>query len=361
MSFIEKKAHRLAKELEKTKKGIKLLKTKGFLKDPLFYFGITSVILFGTISLGASYLVNSLDLPGDFSFSNSNPLAINQGLYLSSNKISLAQSPDFFLVQGTSLKGVCSPTVFSPQVLATLVGTDSEESRREIIEYVVESGDSLWSISLEFNVSIDTIVWANNIKSALISPGQKLLILPVSGVMHLVKEGDTIGNLAKDYKTDTEKIVAFNDLAGEGDIFTGEVLIIPDGKMTFASEIQPAETSVLSRLSTNNFYGKSHSFPYGQCTWWVAQKRAIPAWGHAKDWMNNAIASGFSVCKGRYCVPRVGAVIALSGSATYGHVGYVEEVRGDKIVFSEMNYIGWGRMNYRSLRIGSSSIKGYIY
>jgi surface antigen len=178
-------------------------------------------------------------------------------------------------------------------------------------------------------------------------------------VMHLVKEKDTVGSLAEKYKTDAEKIIEFNDLSGTGDIIINEVLIIPNGKLPSVSIVQIPTVSVGS--STNNFYGQSHAFPWGQCTWWVAQKRAIPAWGHAKDWLNNAIRSGYAVCKGSYCIPQVGAVISLSGNRYYGHVGYVEEVKGDKVVFSEMNYIGLGRMNYRTLRVGSPSIKGYIY
>jgi len=195
----------------------------------------------------------------------------------------------------------------------------------------------------------------------MIKPGQKLLVLPVSGVIHLVKEGDTILDLAKNYKTTAEKIIAFNDLSTEDDIRPYEVLIIPDGKMPSYSSLQPLPSDALAKLSTNNFYGQSHDYPYGQCTWWVAQKRAIPGWGHARDWLNGASAAGFSVCKERYCIPRTGAVISLIGNRTYGHVGYVEEVRGDKVTFSEMNYIGWGRLNYRTLRVGSSLIRGYIY
>ncbi|MBU2577789.1 CHAP domain-containing protein, partial [Patescibacteria group bacterium] len=161
-------------------------------------------------------------------------------------------------------------------------------------------------------------------------------------------------------KTDPEKIITFNDLSGEGDIVINEVLVIPDGKLPSISIVQE-ETGALFRFSTNNFYGHSHAYPYGQCTWWVAQKKPIPSWSHAKNWLDNAILSGFPVCKGSYCIPQVGAVISLKGNWLYGHVGYVEEVRGDKVVFSEMNYIGWGRMNYRTLRVGSPSIKGYIY
>ena len=332
-------------------------KLKGSSRDPFLYLGITAVLLLGVVSTGPGIASTSLNSQGLFSLFEEN---LSREPCLRPAIKSSPESPDFLFVQQASLKAVLPPVAITSQVLGMWMGEGDISQRREITEYVVEEGDSLWAIAERFNVSLDTILWVNSIKSLLIQPGQKLLILPVSGVMHLVKEGDTVSGFAEKYKTDAEKIIEFNDLAGEGDIVMDEVLIVPDGKLPSVSIVQTPTVSS-TRLSTNNFYGQSHAFPYGQCTWWVAQKRPIPAWGNAKEWLDNALRSGYAVCKGSYCIPQVGAVISLSGNRYYGHVGYVEEVKGDKVVFSEMNYIGLGRMDYRTLRVGSSSIKGYIY
>ena len=330
--------------------------------------GIISVIL---LSILCSFCyrfwpeVNSIVMAENLNVSLVNPgeqPASDGEPFVGPVKNSFEESPDFLLIQKSSLIAFSSPVLVTSQVLGSLVGDSENEqdstTREEIIEYTTKAGDTLTGIAADFNISLETLLWANDLtQKSTIKEGQELLILPVSGVMHIVKEGDTVGNIAEKYKTSPEKIIEFNDLSGDGDIVVKEVLIIPDGKLPSVSVVKEETTP----LSTNNFNDKSHIYPWGQCTWWVAQKRIIPGWGNAKDWLNNAINSGFSVCKGSNCIPQVGAVISLSGNRYYGHVGYVEEVRGDKVVFSEMNYIGLGKMNYRTMRIGSPSIKGYIY
>lgn len=331
---------------------------KGSGKDPFLYLAIISAIFFGILSFLPQRFINktndSLFLAA-FSFNFSK---YNEEPFVNPRN-SWPESPELSLIENNCLMAFSPPVTVTPQVLGEILGETGTDRGKEIVEYLVEPGDSLWLIAEKFNISLDTLIWANKLKGQL-QPGQTLLVLPVTGVMHLVKEGDTVQALAKKYKTDKEKITAFNDRSNEEDIFVNEVLIIPDGRLPAPpSEIR--EPKISQRLSTGNFYGQSAIYPYGQCTWWVAQKRAIPSWGHAKDWLNNATAAGYAVCKGSYCIPKAGAVISLRGNKYFGHVGYVEEVKGDKVIFSEMNYIGLARMNHRSLRMGDPAIKGYIY
>jgi murein DD-endopeptidase MepM/ murein hydrolase activator NlpD len=107
-----------------------------------------------------------------------------------------------------------------------------EEQRKEIQEYIVEEGDTLFSISQKFGISLETILWANNLdKNSVIKPGQKLIILPVDGILHEVKAGDTLSEIAKKYQAKIEDIISFNELENENDIYIGDILIIPGGKM----------------------------------------------------------------------------------------------------------------------------------
>ncbi len=264
--------------------------------------------------------------------------------------------PEFLVAENLYLRASLPPIIIMPQVLSQII--KGEAPKNEVTKHIVEEGESLWLIAQKYDLKIETIIWANDLNNQIIRPGQELIILPVDGVIHIVKSGDTLENIAQKYKTDLEKILVFNEIASPDEIFENQVLIVPDGKLPSPPK---TKSPSLTNLSTNNFYGQSHAYPYGYCTWWVAQKRAIPRWGHAKSWLDNAIAFGFPVCKGSDCPPQVGAVISLRGAPGYGHVGYVEEVKDNKVIFSEMNYIGWGIMNYRTLKIGDPQIKGYIY
>jgi len=136
--------------------------------------------------------------------------------------------PEFIFVENNSLKFSLPPAFVSGKVLGTIV----EEPRKEIQEYTVEEGDTLSSISQKFGISLETILWANNLdKNSVIKPGQKLIILPVDGILHEVRAGDTLSGIAEKYQAKIEDIISFNELESPDDIYIGDILIIPGGKM----------------------------------------------------------------------------------------------------------------------------------
>lgn len=109
----------------------------------------------------------------------------------------------------------------------------SVKPRDKIEDYSVEGGDTLETIAKKFDISVDTIKWANDLESDTIKPGQVLKIPPVTGVVHKVTSGENVYNIAKKYHTDAQKIVnfPFNDFA-DLDTFTllsGQTLYVPDG------------------------------------------------------------------------------------------------------------------------------------
>ncbi len=109
------------------------------------------------------------------------------------------------------------------------IGPD-EVSSHQISLYVVKKGDSLSQIAKMFGVSVNTIIWGNDLSGGVISEGQMLVILPISGVKHTVKAGDTVESIAKKYKSDATEIRQFNDLALDAKLAVGDTVIVPDGE-----------------------------------------------------------------------------------------------------------------------------------
>ena len=117
----------------------------------------------------------------------------------------------------------------------------SDKPRFDIIDYEVAQGDSLGTIAEKFGISIDSIKWANSLKTEKLITGQSLRIPPVTGIVHKVVAGDNIYSLAKKFKSDPQKIVNFpaNDFA-DLDTFAlniGQKLFIPDGVMPEAAPV----------------------------------------------------------------------------------------------------------------------------
>jgi LysM repeat protein len=110
---------------------------------------------------------------------------------------------------------------------------DSKASPDQISIYVVHKGDTISQIADMFDVSVNTIKWANDIKSGeSIHEGDILVILPVSGVQYTIKKGDTLKSIAKKFNGDTDDIITFNDLESGAKLTEGDVIIIPNGEST---------------------------------------------------------------------------------------------------------------------------------
>ncbi|KKS16085.1 MAG: Peptidase M23 family protein [Parcubacteria group bacterium GW2011_GWB1_41_6] len=141
-------------------------------------------------------------------------------------------------------KGGGNITIVNDNALLAEVGplgsvADAEEWKNagdKISVYVVRDGDSLSEIARMFDVSVNTIIWANDIKKGdAIKTGQTLIILPVSGVKYVVKEGDTISSIAKKFKGDIGEIIQFNDLSFDEPLAAGREIVIPDGELSAPS------------------------------------------------------------------------------------------------------------------------------
>ncbi len=141
--------------------------------------------------------------------------------------------------------------------LAQDVGSETSSStitfvpkRTETISYTIEPGDSLSTIAKKFGISLNTILWANNLTvRSVLRPGSTLVILPVSGVEHTVKSGDTVLAISKRYGIDAAEIVSYNNLEDSSALKIGQDLIIPGGEIT-ATVTRPTATVAVKDIFT---------------------------------------------------------------------------------------------------------------
>lgn len=164
------------------------------------------------------------------------------------------QANDILVINGAVLSPLAPPFLFKGKSLgAALDATTSDNGAPgEVLEYVVGKGDTLKLLAQKFNITIETIAWANNLSTqAKLTSGQKLVILPVSGVLHIVRRGDTVSGLSQIYKAAEQGIVEFNELPDENAIAAGDVLVIPGGKKP--KVVQPQQKYIVVPLSNSYF------------------------------------------------------------------------------------------------------------
>lgn len=129
-------------------------------------------------------------------------------------------------------EAVVAPGIIEEQGSGEVVPLTAQDDKPVITTYVVKSGDTLSSIASQFSISTNTLLWANDLtKKSVIKEGQKLTILPISGVMYTVVKADTLSGIAAKFDASVEEIVSFNDLEDNKTIKAGMKLIIPNAEL----------------------------------------------------------------------------------------------------------------------------------
>lgn len=207
--------------------------------------------------------------------------------------------------------------------------TISQKPRDTLISYPVEDQDTLDSISKKFDISIDTIKWANALKNDRIKKGQTLKIPPVTGVVHKVESGDTIYSIAKKYKTDSQNILnfPFNDFV-DLDTFAlnvGQNVVVPNGIIEEEKPLyRPSAVSqvVAGASGTGNFIWPTSG-----------SMSQYPVWYHmALDIANN---------NGPEVIAADGGTVVYAGCVRYGYGCHViiDHNNGYKTLYGHLSHI----------------------
>lgn len=242
--------------------------------------------------------------------------------------------------------------------LVNLKTSISDKPRSEIIEYTVKSGDTVSGIADKFGIDTDTIKWANDLDNIhAVKPGDKLKILPVSGVAVAVKSGDTLESLAKKYSSGSQSILdfPFNDIPDDLNLTAGQTLIIPDGS--------PPEVPAPSRPKPVPQFlaqGSSPTFsaPSGGNFIWPTVSQGIStyfAWWHPGIDLPNRSAPPV--------VAADGGVVTVAGwpdNYGYGNRVMIDHGNGYQTLYAHLSniYVSAGQRVSRGQTIGQMGSTG---
>lgn len=127
----------------------------------------------------------------------------------------------------------------------------TKQPRTTIVFHEVRPGDTVSTIAQEYEISVNTILWENNLSAySLIKPGDKLSILPVTGVTHKISKGESMKSIALKYEIEENKIIEINKISDSSKLAIGNVLIIPDGKKINTAEYKPKRYSAVAAISS---------------------------------------------------------------------------------------------------------------
>jgi len=199
--------------------------------------------------------------------------------------------------------------------------TASQGQSNSVQTYEVQSGDTLSTIAAKFGLSINTLLWENNLTlKSYLRPGDKLTILPINGLSYTVKRGDTVGSIARKFNISADKILSFNDLDANAAIKISQKLIIPDAKPL------TGQTVVAQRSgSTKSVFAKPTTAANGKFIWPSTSRRLTQYY----SWRHQAIDIGAKAGTPIYALDS-GRVELAGWSSGYGYNIIVDHGNGVK-------------------------------
>lgn len=167
------------------------------------------------------------------------------------------------------------PVLQARRLIVTLTSADPPQVRT----YVVAPGDTLLSLAARFNITPQTLAYDNGISdSAQLHLGASLLIPPFDAALHVMKDGETVADVAARFGLATDAVRSLNALAfDDGDAVAGRLLVLPvpdaqypgfrlrlsDPPRVLAPHVRWPTVGLITQLFTPGHTGVDIAAPYG--------------------------------------------------------------------------------------------------
>ena len=242
--------------------------------------------------------------------------------------------------------------------------------REQTVLYTVSTGDSVFGIALEHNISPETVLWANYDQLRddpdMLSPGMELNVPPVNGVYYQWQEGDTLEGVAAEFKADAKDILDWpgNKLDLTNPVIEpGQWVMVVDGEREFQQWVVPQIARENSGVS-KSVYGPgacegSYSGAYGTGFFtWPTASHALSGndyWsGHLGIDIGGALGDGIFAADS-------GVVVFAGWSTTgYGNMVMIDHGTGYLTLYGHLSSVSTscGASVYQGNYIGALGSTG---
>jgi murein DD-endopeptidase MepM/ murein hydrolase activator NlpD len=211
----------------------------------------------------------------------------------------------------------------------------------------VDFGDSVFAIAKQFNITPETILWANydqlDDNPDMLSPGMELNIPPVDGVYYQLQEGDTLEVVSLRFEADPEAVLNWPgnglDLV-EPQILPGRWLMVPGGHREFRQWLVPTIPRGAAGVS-KSLYGPgacegSYDGAYGSGTF------IYPTANHTlsgNDYWSGHLGIDLAAGGGAAVVAADSGVVVFSGWANggYGYMVMIDHGNGYQTLYAHLS------------------------
>ena len=208
-----------------------------------------------------------------------------------------------------------------------------ERPRDTLETYTVQAGDTILGIAGKYGLQPETILWANpsiEQNPDRISIGDQIKVLPVNGVLHVVKAGDTLSSLAAKYKVTAEAIAGYksNQLSNAATaLVVGAEIVVPGGQKQIVA--QQVVTSYSGPVPTGAAKGS------GAFLWPTSGSITQKYWsGHAAIDIGSWTGAPVKASDGGYVVEA-----GRGWSSGYGNHVVVDHGNGFRTLYAHLNSI----------------------
>jgi murein DD-endopeptidase MepM/ murein hydrolase activator NlpD len=230
----------------------------------------------------------------------------------------------------------------------------ADDFGQDISVYVVRKGDTVSQVAAMFDVSVNTILWANDMKKGqALQEGDVLFILPISGLEHTVAKGETLKGIAAKYKADPDEIALFNEITPGSPLAIGDKLIIPDAQK--AEENAKPVKNLSQSIARDNQYYQAHPVKNNVSGYFIDP---VPGYRksqglHDRNGVDLAIAPGTPIhaaAAGRVSLARNGY------NGGFGNLVIISHPNGTETLYAHMSKIA----TTTGSNVASNQVIGYV-